>query len=57
LGEQIPSTIAMQQQGRKVFVWTLDVPEFIEKFVQNDTFDGILSNYAPIVAYYHYAQQ
>ncbi|MEZ0538572.1 glycerophosphodiester phosphodiesterase [Fibrella arboris] len=57
LGEQIPSTLAMQQQGRKVFVWTLDVPEFIQQFVDNDTFDGILSNYAPIVAYYHYVQQ
>lgn len=57
LGEQIPSSMAMKQQGRKVFVWTLDVPEFIEKFVQTNTFDGILSNYAPIVAYYHYVQQ
>ncbi|WP_229379424.1 glycerophosphodiester phosphodiesterase [Fibrella forsythiae] len=57
LGEQIPSTLAMQQQGRKVFIWTLDVPEFIQQFVQNDTFDGILSNYAPIVAYYHYVHQ
>jgi len=57
LGEQIPSTLAMQQQGRKVFVWTLDVPEFVQQFVQNDTFDGILSNYAPIVAYYHYVQK
>lgn len=57
LGEQVPSTLAMQQQGRKVFVWTLDVPEFIQQFIENDTFDGILSNYAPIVAYYHYVQQ
>ncbi|MEZ0484213.1 glycerophosphodiester phosphodiesterase [Fibrella aquatica] len=57
LGEQVPSTQAMQEQGRKVFIWTLDVPEFIQQFVQNGTFDGILSNYAPIVAYYHYVQQ
>lgn len=57
LGEQIPSTLAMQQQGRRVFVWTLDVPEFINEFVQYNTFDGILSNYVPIVAYYHYVQQ
>ena len=57
LGEQVPSTLAMQQQGRKVFIWTLDVPSFINQFIQNDTFDGILSNYAPIVAYYHYVNQ
>lgn len=57
LGEQIPSTKAMQAQGRKVFVWTLDVPEFVNRFVQDGNFDGILSNYAPIVAYYHYVQK
>ena len=57
LGQQNPSTVAMQQQGRKVFVWTLDVPEFIQQFIQNGSFDGILSNYVPSVAYYHYVQK
>ena len=57
LGQQIPSSEAMKAQGRQVFVWTLDVPEFVNQFVTDGTFDGILTNYAPIVAYYHYVQQ
>ncbi len=43
-------------------VWTLDVPVFIEQYVEqghNDPakrFDGILTNYPTIVAYYYYVR-
>lgn len=48
---------AMQSDGREVFVWTLDEPEFIREFIEQSRFNGILSNYSPLVAYYHYVQQ
>ncbi|MDH4070145.1 MAG: glycerophosphodiester phosphodiesterase family protein [Ignavibacteria bacterium] len=43
-------------EGRRAFVWTLDVASFIREFVQTSQFDGILTNYPTIVAYYHYTR-
>lgn len=57
LGPQIAEVLAMKAEGRTVFVWTLDEPKFIEEFVSQNNFDGILSNYSPVVAYYHYTEQ
>ncbi len=57
LGPQIEQVRAMQAEGRTVFVWTLDEPKFIEQFIRESRFDGILSNYSPLVAYYHYVEQ
>lgn len=57
LGPQTAEVEAMKAEGRTVFVWTLDEPKFIEEFVNQSKFDGILSNYSPVVAYYHYIEQ
>jgi glycerophosphoryl diester phosphodiesterase len=57
LGPQTDEVLAMKAEGRTVFVWTLDEPEFIREFISQNNFDGILSNYSPVVAYYHYVEQ
>ncbi|GAB4005226.1 hypothetical protein GCM10028808_04590 [Spirosoma migulaei] len=57
LGPQTEEVLAMQAAGLTVFVWTLDEPEFIREFISQNHFDGILSNYSPVVAYYHYIEQ
>lgn len=57
LGPQTDEVLAMQAAGLTVFVWTLDEPEFIREFISQNHFDGILSNYSPVVAYYHYIEQ
>ncbi|GAB4043248.1 glycerophosphodiester phosphodiesterase [Spirosoma litoris] len=57
LGPQTDEVLAMQAEGLTVFVWTLDEPEFIREFISQNHFDGILSNYSPVVAYYHYIEQ
>ena len=57
LGLQNDKVDAMHAQGRRAFVWTLDIPENILQFMTDGHFDGILSNYPSVVAYYHYAQQ
>ena len=36
--------------GEKIFVWTLDVRDFIFDFLKSDNVDGILSNYPSLVA-------
>jgi len=57
LGPQTEEVLAMKADGRTVFVWTLDEPKFIDQFISEGRFDGILSNYSPTVAYYHYTSQ
>ncbi|MDQ3100220.1 MAG: glycerophosphodiester phosphodiesterase [Bacteroidota bacterium] len=56
-GQQDEDVLIMKSEGRKVFVWTMDVPNFIEQYMYQGHFDGILSNYPSLVAYYHYVRQ
>lgn len=56
-GTQNTNVASIQADGRRAFVWTLDVPEFIEQFIRDGQFDGILSNYPSCVAYHYYVQQ
>lgn len=56
-GTQNSNVDAIHAQGRRAFVWTLDVPEFIEQFIRDGHFDGILSNYPSCTAYNYYVQQ
>ena len=41
-------------EGRKIFAWTLDESSYIEEFINEGLFDGILTNYPTIVSYYYY---
>jgi glycerophosphoryl diester phosphodiesterase len=56
-GTQNENVAAIHAQGKRVFVWTLDVPEFIEQFITDGNFDGVLSNFPSCVAYNYYVQQ
>lgn len=51
LGTQPTEVAQMHAEGRKVVVWTLDVPQYISQFVQEGDLDGILSNYPSSVAF------
>jgi glycerophosphoryl diester phosphodiesterase len=55
-GLQTADVRAMQAEGRRAFVWTLDVDRYISTFVTEGEFDGILTNYPTLVAYYHYVR-
>jgi glycerophosphoryl diester phosphodiesterase len=57
LGTQNDQVAQVHADGRKAFVWTLDVPEFIANFVNEGHFDGILSNFPSCVAYNYYVHQ
>ena len=56
-GTQISNVAAMHAEGRRAFVWTLDVPQYINQFLIEGDFDGILTNYPSAVAYYYYSQE
>lgn len=55
LGLQEGELAAMQAEGRRGFVWTVDLPEFIRQFVQSG-YDGVLSNYPTLVAWNYYVR-
>ncbi len=54
LGTADANVAHVQAEGMLAFCWTLDDLSFIQDFITNGKFDGILSNYPSIVAYYHY---
>jgi glycerophosphoryl diester phosphodiesterase len=56
-GTQNGLVAEMHAEGRRAFVWTLDEPAFVQDFIANGDFDGILSNYSTIVAFYHHTRQ
>ncbi len=53
-GTQTAEVQQMHAEGRLVFTWTLDESSYIEEFINEGEFDGILTNYPTIVSYYHY---
>lgn len=57
LGLQTDLVDEVHSLNKQAFVWTLDVPDYIRQFIQEGHFDGILSNYASIVAYYYYVHE
>jgi len=56
-GTQNSEVQQMHAEGRLAFCWTLDETSYIEEFINEGAFDGILTNYPTIVSYYHYIQQ
>ena len=57
LGLQNDIVSSQQAQGRRVFTWTVDIPENVQRYMREGHFDGILSNYPSVTAYYYYARQ
>jgi glycerophosphoryl diester phosphodiesterase len=56
LGLQTAEVDAQQAQGRRVFTWTMDIAENVERYMREGGFNGILSNYPSIVAYHYYVR-
>ncbi len=56
LGTQNEAVAEVQAEGRRVITWTLDQAEYIQQFIRDGRFNGILSNYPSLVAYYYYVQ-
>jgi glycerophosphoryl diester phosphodiesterase len=56
MGTQKELVDQMHAEGRTVISWTLDQADYIQEFIQTGKYDGILSNYPSLVAYYYYVQ-
>jgi glycerophosphoryl diester phosphodiesterase len=55
-GMQTESVLAVQNEGRKAYCWTIDDINFIQQYINEGSFDGLLSNYPYLIAYYHYVR-
>ncbi len=56
LGSQTDAVRQMHAEGRIAITWTLDSDEFIKKFFRETEFDGFVTNYPTVVAYYNYVR-
>jgi len=57
LGLQDDLVKQVQAEGRRVIVWTLDEPSYISQFIEQGSFNGILSNYPSLIAYNYYVKE
>jgi glycerophosphoryl diester phosphodiesterase len=56
MGTQSALVQQLQEEGRWALVWTLDDAAYIQEFLRNGRFNGMLTNYPSLVAYYYYVQ-
>lgn len=57
LGTQNDLVASLQAEGRIAVCWTIDIPGYIQQFIRDGIFDGLLTNYPSYVAYYWYIQE
>jgi glycerophosphoryl diester phosphodiesterase len=57
LGTQNDLVQQMHNEGRLAVCWTIDQPAWIQNYLDNGIFDGLLTNFPYVVAYYHYIQE
>jgi len=56
LGTQNDLVQQMHNEERLAVCWTIDEPSWIREYIENGIFDGLLTNFPYVVAYYHYIQ-
>ena len=57
LGTQNDLVQQMHNEGRLAVCWTIDSPSWIQNYVETGHFDGLLTNFPYVEAYYHYIQE
>jgi len=55
-GLQNSEVAALHAQGREAVAWTVDEPAFIQAYIHESLFDGLMTQYPMTVAYYYYIQ-
>ncbi|MEI7724247.1 MAG: glycerophosphodiester phosphodiesterase, partial [Bacteroidota bacterium] len=57
LGTQNDLVQQIHNEGRLAVCWTIDSPNWIQNYVETGHFDGLLTNFPYVEAYYHYIQE
>jgi glycerophosphoryl diester phosphodiesterase len=55
-GTQNSDVASIQAQGRQAICWTVDIPGFMQEYLYNGIFNGMLTDYPHLLAYYYYGQ-
>jgi glycerophosphoryl diester phosphodiesterase len=55
-GTQNSDVASLQSQGRQVICWTVSIPGFMQEYLYNGLFNGMLTDYPHLLAYYYYGQ-
>jgi len=55
-GTQNSDVSSLQSQGKQVICWTVDIPGFMQEYLFNGLFNGMLTDYPHLLAYYYYGQ-
>ena len=56
LGTQNDQVQQIHNSEKLAVCWTIDQPSWIKDYLNNGIFDGLLTNFPYVVAYYHYIQ-
>jgi glycerophosphoryl diester phosphodiesterase len=57
LGTQNDLVQQMHNEGRLAVCWTIDSPNWIQNYISTGNFNGLLTNFPYVEAYYHYIQE
>jgi glycerophosphoryl diester phosphodiesterase len=55
-GTQNSDVANLQSQGIQVICWTVSVPTFMQSYLYDGLFNGMLTDYPHLLAYYYYGQ-
>ena len=55
-GTQNSDVASLQAQGKQVICWTVSIPGFMQEYLYNGLFNGMLTDYPHLLAYYYYGQ-
>ena len=44
------------RQGKKAITWTVNIPDQMYQYLTEGIFDGMLTDYCTLLAYYYYGQ-
>ncbi len=55
-GTQNSDVSALQSQGKQVICWTVSIPGFMQSYLYDGLFNGMLTDYPHLLAYYYYGQ-
>ena len=56
LGTQNSDAASLQAEGVQVITWTVDLPILMTTYLYESSFDGMMTNYVNLLAYYYYGQ-
>ena len=55
-GTQNSDVANLQSQGKQVICWTVSIPGFMQSYLYDGLFNGMLTDYPHLLAYYYYGQ-